>query len=78
MSEPAFIEPLLTPDDNRYVMFPIKHNDVWDMYKRAIDSFWIVNEVNLAQDLKDWNGLNEDERNFIKMVFKIRIKFIIN
>ena len=68
MSEPAFIEPLLTPDDNRYVMFPIKHNDVWDMYKRAIDSFWIVNEVNLAQDLKDWNGLNEDERNFIKMV----------
>ena len=59
---------LLTPDDNRYVMFPVKHNDVWDMYKRAIDSFWIVNEVNLAQDLKDWNGLNEDERNFIKMV----------
>jgi len=68
MSEPAFIEPLLTPDDNRYVMFPIKYNDVWDMYKRAIDSFWIVNEVNLAQDLKDWNGLNEYERNFIKMV----------
>ena len=68
MSEPTFIEPLLTPDDNRYVMFPVKYNDVWDMYKRAIDSFWIVNEVNLAQDLKDWNGLNEDERNFIKMV----------
>mgnify|MGYP003341024096 FL=1 len=53
-AEPAFIEPLLTPDDNRYVMFPIKHNDVWEMYKRAVDSFWIVNEVNLAQDLKDW------------------------
>lgn len=68
MSEPTFVEPLLTPDDNRYVMFPVKYNDVWDMYKRAIDSFWIVNEVNLAQDLKDWNGLNEDERNFIKMV----------
>jgi len=68
MSEQTFIEPLLTPDDNRYVMFPVKYNDVWDMYKRAIDSFWIVNEVNLAQDLKDWNGLNEDERNFIKMV----------
>ena len=38
------------------------------MYQRAVDSFWIVNEVNLAQDLKDWNNLNEDERNFIKMV----------
>ena len=68
MSEQTFIEPLLTPDDNRYVMFPVKYNDVWDMYQRAVDSFWIVNEVNLAQDLKDWNGLNEDERNFIKMV----------
>lgn len=68
MSEPTFVEPLLTPDDNRYVMFPVKYNDVWDMYQRAVDSFWIVNEVNLAQDLKDWNGLNEDERNFIKMV----------
>lgn len=68
MSEPSFIEPILTPDDNRYVMFPIKHNDVWEMYQRAVDSFWIVNEVNLAQDLKDWNSLNQDERHFIKMV----------
>ena len=68
MSEPSFVEPLLTPDDNRYVMFPIKYNDVWDMYKRSIDSFWIVNEVNLAQDLNDWNSLTDDERNFIKMV----------
>ena len=68
MSEQTFIEPLLTPDDNRYVMFPVKYNDVWDMYQRAVDSFWIVNEVNLAQDLKDWIGLNEDERNFIYMV----------
>jgi len=68
MSEQTFVEPLLMPDDNRYVMFPVKYNDVWEMYKRAIDSFWIVNEVNLAQDLKDWNNLNEDERNFIKMV----------
>ena len=67
-AEPAFIEPLLTPDDNRYVMFPIKHNDVWEMYKRAVDSFWIVNEVNLAQDLKDWESLNDDEKNFVKMV----------
>ena len=68
MSEPTFVEPLLMPDDNRYVMFPVKYNDVWEMYQRAVDSFWIVNEVNLAQDLKDWNNLNEDERNFIKMV----------
>jgi len=68
MSESTFIEPILTPDDNRYVMFPIKYDDVWQMYKRQVDCFWIVNEVNLAQDLNDWNSLNEDERQFIKMV----------
>jgi ribonucleotide reductase beta subunit family protein with ferritin-like domain len=68
MSEPAFTEPLLTPDDNRYVMFPIKHDDIWKMYKKQVDCFWIVNEVNLAQDLNDWNTLNEDEQKFIKMV----------
>ena len=68
MSEPAFTEPLLTPDDNRYVMFPIQHDDIWKMYKKQVDCFWIVNEVNLAQDLNDWNTLNEDEQKFIKMV----------
>jgi len=68
MSEPAFVEPLLTPDDNRYVMFPIQHDDIWKMYKKQVDCFWVVQEVNLAQDLNDWATLNEDEQNFIKMV----------
>lgn len=62
------MEPLLAPDDNRYVMFPIKYNDIWEMYKRSIDSFWHTGEISLAQDLNDWNKLNDDERNFIKMI----------
>jgi ribonucleotide reductase beta subunit family protein with ferritin-like domain len=49
-------------------MFPIQHDDIWKMYKRQVDCFWIVNEVNLAQDLNDWNSLSDDERQFIKMV----------
>lgn len=65
---PNTMEPLLAPDDNRYVMFPIKYNDIWDMYKRSIDSFWHTGEISLAQDLNDWNQLNDDERNFIKMI----------
>jgi len=68
MSESHFVEPLLKPDDNRHVMFPIQHNDIWEMYKRQVDCFWIVNEVNLAQDLCDWEKLSEDEQKFIKMV----------
>ena len=47
-------EPLLTPDDSRYVMFPIQHNDIWEMYKKSIDSFWHTGEVSLAQDMNDW------------------------
>ena len=62
------IEPLLQHDENRYVMFPIKYNDVWDMYKRSIDSFWHTGEISLAQDLNDWNSLTDDEQNFIKMI----------
>ena len=55
-------------DDNRFVMFPIKHDDVWDMYKKALESFWRAEEVDLSKDLTDWNKLNDDEQKFIKMV----------
>lgn len=49
-------------------MFPIKYNDVWEMYKKQIDCFWIVNEVDLSKDLMDWEKLNADEKHFISMV----------
>jgi ribonucleotide reductase beta subunit family protein with ferritin-like domain len=62
------VEPLLKPDDNRHVMFPIQHNDIWEMYKRAVDCFWIPGEINLAQDLNDWEKLNDDERHFLSMI----------
>jgi len=68
MSEPAFVEPILKPDENRFVMFPIKYNDVWDMYKRQVDCFWRAEEIDLSKDVADWNKLGEDEQKFIKMV----------
>ena len=68
MSEPAFVEPLLKSDDNRYVLFPIKDNDIWLMYKKSVDSFWVVPEVDLSKDLGDWDKLTPDEQNFIKMI----------
>lgn len=63
-----WVEPLLRPDDSRYVMFPIKYSDVWTLYKKQIDCFWIVNEVDLSKDLVDWEKLNDDEKHFISMV----------
>jgi len=61
-------EYLLNPDHNRYVMFPIKDNSIWEMYKKAEDSFWRVEEVDLTKDLKDWNLLHENEQYFISMI----------
>jgi ribonucleotide reductase beta subunit family protein with ferritin-like domain len=49
-------------------MFPIKHDDVWDMYKKALESFWRAEEVDLSKDLKDWDSLNDDEKHFISMI----------
>jgi len=68
MSESLNTEQILKPDDNRYVMFPIEHNDIWQMYKRQVDCFWRAEEVDLSKDLKDWDKLGEDEKKFIKMV----------
>jgi len=62
-------EPLLTENPNRFVIFPIKHNDIWSFYKKAEASFWTAEEIDLASDLVDWHEkLNDDERHFIKHV----------
>lgn len=61
-------EPLLTPDDNRFVMFPIKYDDIWAMYKKQIDCFWRAEEIDLSKDLNHWDTLNADEKHFISMI----------
>ena len=62
------VEPLLKEDDNRYVMFPIKDQDIWKMYKKQEDLFWRAEEVDLSKDTKDWDKLNDDEKYFISMI----------
>jgi ribonucleoside-diphosphate reductase subunit M2 len=62
------LEPLLSPDDNRFVMFPIKYNDVWEMYKKQVDCFWRAEEIDLTKDLSHWDNLNDDEKYFISMI----------
>jgi len=66
--ETPFVEPLLKPDDNRFVMFPIKYPDIWAMYKKQMDCFWRAEEINFAQDLADWEKLSGEEKHFISMV----------
>jgi|TARA_R110002153_G_scaffold6210_3_gene28242 ribonucleoside-diphosphate reductase beta chain len=62
-------EPLLTEENKRFVIFPIKYNDIWEMYKTQEMAFWTAEEIDLAQDLNDWDEkLNDDERHYIKNV----------
>jgi len=61
-------ETILVENPNRFVLFPIEHYDVWRFYKQAVASFWTVEEVDLASDLKDWENLNDGERHFISHV----------
>lgn len=61
-------EKLLTEDLNRFVMFPIQEQKIWNMYKKQIDCFWKVEEVDLSKDLKDWEKLDDNERVFISMI----------
>jgi ribonucleoside-diphosphate reductase beta chain len=68
MNQQVLEEPLLTESKNRFVLFPIQNHDVWQMYKQAEASFWTAEEIDLAQDMKDWENLNDGERYFISHI----------
>lgn len=61
-------EPILIENKDRFVLFPIRQHEIWKFYKQAEASFWTAEEIDLSQDLKDWEGLNDGERHFIKHV----------
>ena len=57
-------EYLLKKNSKRFVLFPIVHNDIYELYKRAESSFWTANEIDLSKDINDWEKLSYDEQNF--------------
>merc|ERR1719468_1025006 len=61
-------EPMLVENSRRWVMFPIQHSDIWEMYKKHEASFWTAEEIDLSQDNKDWDRLTSSERHFVKHV----------
>ncbi len=65
----AQIEPILQDNKDRFVIFPVKHHDIWDYYKKMEANFWTAEEIDLHKDVSDWtNKLNLDERYFIKHI----------
>ncbi|KAH7313291.1 ribonucleotide reductase [Stachybotrys elegans] len=62
-------EPLLQENPQRFVLFPIKYHEIWQMYKKAEASFWTAEEIDLSKDLHDWNNrLNDDEKYFVSHI----------
>lgn len=61
-------EPLLTPDDSRFVLLPVKYQDLYQMYKNAVACFWTAEEVDLSKDLVDWAKMTKDEKHFISLI----------
>ena len=65
----SVVEPILKPNPDRFVIFPIQHHDLWDWYKKQEASIWTAEEIDLHQDVTDWNEkLNDDEKYFIKHI----------
>jgi len=63
------VEPILVENKDRFVLFPIKYNDIWEFYKKSEASFWTAEEIDLSNDISEWNNkLNDNERHFIKHV----------
>ena len=63
-----FIEPMLQETLERFVLFPIEHSEIWEMYKMHAASFWTAEEIDLAEDAKDWESLTDNEQHFLKHV----------
>ena len=62
------LEPLLQENPHRFVLFPIEHDDIWQMYKKAEASLWTAEEIDLTSDIIDWNNLHDNERHFVSHV----------
>jgi len=62
------MEPLLIPDDSRFVVLPVKHHNLYQMYKKAVACFWTAEEVDLSKDLADWGKMSADEKHFISLI----------
>ena len=67
--EHDLVDELLAPTSKRFVLFPIRHEDIWEFYKKSEACFWTAEEIDLAQDYNDWTEkLNDDERFFLKHI----------
>ena len=66
--QPSDMEPLLRENPQRFVLFPINYNAIWQMYKKSLGLFWTAEEIDLGKDMNDWKKLKPEEQHFIKNI----------
>ena len=62
------MDPILAPSDDRFILFPVKYEKIWELYKKQMAVFWTAEEIDLVPDLVDWEKLNKNEKHFISHV----------
>ena len=62
------LEPILTPDGSRFVIYPIRHPDLYQMYQKHVACFWTESEIDLSKDSSDWETLTDNEKHYISMI----------
>ena len=62
------MEKILKENPNRFVIFPIQYNDIWEYYKMHQAAFWTAEEIDLSNDIRDWENLSDNEKFFVKNV----------
>jgi ribonucleoside-diphosphate reductase beta chain len=62
------MEKILKENPNRFVIFPIEHNDIWEFYKQHQAAFWTAEEIDLTNDIRDWENLSDNEKYFVKNI----------
>jgi len=62
------MEKILVENPNRFVIFPIQYNDIWEYYKTHQAAFWTAEEIDLTNDIRDWENLSDNEKYFVKNV----------
>jgi len=62
------MEKILVENPDRFVIFPIQYNDIWEFYKQHQAAFWTAEEVDLSGDTRDWAELTDNEKYFIKNI----------
>lgn len=61
-------EKILEEIENKYVIYPITNSDIWEMYKKSLSTFWIPEEIDMSEDCRDWEKMNEKEKHFISYI----------